>query len=519
MCSGSAAEERGAPPALRVLGVSARGRSWRRCRRPLRALTPAESRRGRSALLRGGALLVALLIPNAYGASECSLGWRVAGADVARLVCRDGDAGCDVDGRADGACRVPVAACVAACDAVRARGAAAAAVNAALGTRAAAECSREVTVRVPAGRGARLRVVGRDAAGKRAAAALGLSCRRSHGATALVVTTDFETGLLATVGVRAPHDVGHPAAPIHSDAVVRVTGGDVFVVNRFLGDNLQVLDPSRGLATRLQCSTGPGSNPHDVAVVGPHKAYVTRYDARELWIVDPSASSCAGFRLGSIDLSPWADADGLPEMDQMAVVGGRLFVSLERLDRTRRFAPAGRSRLAVIDTATDAVVTVIELTGANAFGDASGIVREPGSGKLVISEDGNILRTGDGGLERVDPETLTAEGFFLGEQDLGGNVTDFVLASPTKGYAIVLDDQLRNVLVAFDPQDRTATRRLLVRTQYLPDVALAPDGTLWVADDGLPAPGIRIFDTSTDTQRTTAAIDVGLPPFSLGFLP
>src|SRR5439155_1341833 len=205
-------------------------------------------------------------------------------------------------------------------------------------------------------------------------------------------------------------------------------------------------------------------------------------------------------------------ADGIPEMDQMALVGDRLFVSLERLDRTRRFAPAGRSRLVVLDTASDTVVGVVELSGANAFGDSSGLAREPGSGKLVVNEAGDIQRTGDGGLERVDPFTLTAEGFFVTERDLGGNITDFVLVSPTRGYAIVLDDQLRNILLAFDPSARRVTRRLLTRTQYLPDIALAPDGILWVADDGLPAPGIRLFDPLDDRELTDNVVVDGPGP-------
>jgi len=384
-------------------------------------------------------------------------------------------------------------------------------------------CTAAVPVRVRAGRRVHLLVRARDAGGHRDRARLGLACRRRpgvHAPRAVVVTTDFETGLLATVGVNPPHTVGHPSTPIHSDAVVRVAGDRVYVVNRFLGDNLQVLDPAHGLTTLLQCSTQPGSNPHDVAVLAPDKAYVTRYDAKQLWVVDPSApASCAGFLRAAVDLSPWADADGIPEMDQMAIVGDRLFVTLGRLDRSRGFVPAGHSRVAVLDTATDAVTDVIELTGANAFGDASGLVREPGTGKLVVNEPGDILRVGDGGLERVDPFTLTAEGFFVTEDDLGGNITDFVLISPTKGYAIVLDTQLRNILVAFDPSARVVTRRLLERTQYLPNIKLAPDGILWLADDGLPAPGIRLFDPRNDRELTHGAIDVGLPPFSMGFVP
>jgi DNA-binding beta-propeller fold protein YncE len=382
-------------------------------------------------------------------------------------------------------------------------------VRVALGRRA----RRAITVLLASARDVASRRVDHDR--------LRLTCTRASrpgAGRAVVVTTDFETGLLATVGVAPPHAVARLDVPIHSDAVVRTVGDRVYVVNRFLGDNLQVLDPGRGLATVLQCSTGPGSNPHDVAVVDAHKAYVTRYDRPELWIVDPEAASCAGFRQGSIDLGPYADADGLPEMDQMVRVADRLFVDVELLDRARGFAPAGPSALVVVDLATDTVVGTVTLSGANAFGDASGIVREPGSGKLLLAEAGNILRTGDGGIERVDPFALRSEGFVITEDELGGSVTDFVLVSPTRGYAVVIDDRLTNALVAFDLERRTA-RRILVRESYLPDIALGPDGLLWLADRGLPAPGIRLFDPTDDRQITGRAIDVGLPPFAMSFLP
>src|SRR3989454_9585667 len=124
-----------------------------------------------------------------------------------------------------------------------------------------------------------------------------------------------------------------------------------------------------------------------------------------------------------------------------------------------------RSTLFPYTTLFRSVVGVVELTGANAFGDSSGLAREPGSGKLVVNEAGDIQRVGDGGLERVDPFTLTAEGVSVTESDLGGNITDFVLVPPTKAYAIVIDDQLRNILLAFDPSARRVTRRLLTRTQ------------------------------------------------------
>src|SRR5262249_28210686 len=214
--------------------------------------------------------------------------------------------------------------------------------------------------------------------------------RRTPGARRVVAATDFETGRLATLALRAPRRVQYPDSPIHDDAVIRASGGRLFVVNRFLGDNIQLLDPAHGFRTQFQCSTGPGSNPNDIVVTAPDKAYVTRYGRPELWIVDPGAPpSCDGFHRGTIDLSSFADGGGLPEMSQTAVVGGRLFVSVQRLDRRRGFAPTGPSQLVVIDVATDTVITGIELHGANAFGDASGIAHEPETGRLVLATPGD----------------------------------------------------------------------------------------------------------------------------------
>jgi hypothetical protein len=339
-------------------------------------------------------------------------------------------------------------------------------------------------------------------------------------ARAVVVTTDFETGLLASVSTTPPRRVRPLDAGIHSDAVVRTSGGMVFVLNRFLGDSVQRLDPDAGLRSRWQCSTGPGSNPHDIAVVRDDQAVVSRYDRAQLWIVNPSAAGCDGFRTGTIDLGDLADADGLPEADQLAVAEGRLFVSVQRLDRARGFAPTGPSRLAVLDATTFARIAVVTLPGANAFGDASGIVREPGTGRLLLSTPGDVYAVGDGGIVAVDPVTLTAApGFLVDEVTLGGNVLDFVIAGPTKGYAIVQDARLGNHLMAFDPTGATAPRQLFARDAFLPDLALAPDGTLWLADMTFAQPGIRIFDTATDRPRLRTPLDVGLPPFSMGFVP
>ena len=91
-----------------------------------------------------------------------------------------------------------------------------------------------------------------------------------------MVVTDFQTGSFGTISLDEPH-LATPADPsrrLNSDAVVQTYGGLVYVLNRFGADNVQVLDPAHNFVTTLQCSTGAGSDPSDIAFVSPTKAYV-----------------------------------------------------------------------------------------------------------------------------------------------------------------------------------------------------------------------------------------------------
>jgi DNA-binding beta-propeller fold protein YncE len=341
-----------------------------------------------------------------------------------------------------------------------------------------------------------------------------------EGTSAFVVTTDFQTGSFAVFPVLQPDAVARNVERIHSDAVARTHGGLVYVVNRLGGDNIQAIDPAAGYATRWQCSVENGSNPHDIAFAAPDKAYVTRYERSTILIVDPTTGpDCAGFVRGTVDLSALADGDGLPEMDQAVVIGGRLFVTLQRLDRRNFFRPTSESLIAVIDVATDAVVGSITLTGTNPFAETAGLVPDPVTSKIVLAEVGEFGRLDDGGLERVDPATLTAEGFFVTEQDLGGNVTDVVLVDDHHAYAILLDAVARSRVVRFDPSARQVISTLVAADDFLVDIALGPDGqTLYLTDRTLRQPGIRRFAISDDRELAPSPIDTGLPPFDVVFV-
>lgn len=341
-----------------------------------------------------------------------------------------------------------------------------------------------------------------------------------EGTSAFVVTSDFQTGSFAVFPVLQPESVAANVERIHSDAIARVHDGLVYVVNRLGGDNVQAIDPAAGYATRWQCSVDNGSNPHDIAFAAPDKAYVTRYERASLLIVDPTTGpDCAGFVRGTVDLSQFADGDGLPEMDQAVVIDGTLFVTLQLLDRRNFFRPTDRSLIALVDVATDTVIGSIELTGTNPFAESAGLVPDPVTGALLVTEVGEFGRVDDGGVERVDPATRTVSGFFVTEQDLGGNVTDVVIVDEHHAYAIVLDEVARSRVVRFDPATRQVTATLASGDEFLVDIERGPDGgTLYLTDRTLRRPGIRRFSIADDTELQPSPIDTGLPPFDIVFV-
>jgi DNA-binding beta-propeller fold protein YncE len=310
-----------------------------------------------------------------------------------------------------------------------------------------------------------------------------------------------------------------PQRRVHSDATARVRDGLVYVVNRLFADNIQVLDPAAGFATRLQCSTGNGTNPHDIAFAGDTKAYVTLFEESQLLIVNPSArSDCSDFIRGQIDLTSVADGDGIPDMDLMAVVGDRLYVAIQRLDiNTVLRLPAANGAIAVIDTTTETLIDTIELSGENPYAATKGLTIQ--DGMLYVSQAG-LFGVMDGGIERIDLRTHRPEGYFITEEDLGGDVVDFVLISDRLAYALVSRASFDTVLVSFDPSTAQVLDTVLAVDGFtLLDIEVNDRGELFVTDRARAQDGIRIYRAADGAPLTSTPLDVGLAPFEVLFLP
>ena len=340
---------------------------------------------------------------------------------------------------------------------------------------------------------------------------------RAWAARAYVVESDFSTGSFSVVNATIKVPTCNVAS-VHSDARVRWYDGRVYVVNRFGADNIQVLDGASYALVR-QFSVGAGANPYDIAFASPTHAYVTRYESADLWIVNPAT----GAHTGTISLAALADADGIPEMDHLEMVGPLLFVSLQRVNRNAGFQPTDSSLVAVVDTRTDALVDCDAATPG-----VQGILlpRTNPVTPFVFDEPRTRLYLGcagrygvaDGGIVRVNPVSLRADGVAASEDSLGGDVLDLAWHDDERAYAIVSDPAFNTQLIRWSP---STGRR--VATLYAPggfslaDAEVTPGGEeVWVCNSSFGSPGIRVFSCATGLA-VGAPILCTLPPQGLTF--
>jgi len=344
--------------------------------------------------------------------------------------------------------------------------------------------------------------------------ALGLglpAAARAAETRAFVITSDFSNGGLSVVDL-GTHAVSADVATVYSDARERWNDGLLYVLNRFGQDNVQVIDTEHGYGTLRQFSTGNGSNPADIALIAPHKAYVTRYELASILIVDPTD----GAPLGQVSLAPFA------EMDHMIRIGSRVFVSLQRLDRNAGFQPSGVSLVAVVDADADTVIDADPVTpGTQAIvlthtDPVTRFAYDPATGRLLL---GCVGRFGvmDGGIEWIDPTAMRSLGDAITESALGGDIGALAWNGAAHSYAIVTDASFNAALVSWSAVTGLRTGTLFSPGGFsLADCDLDDRGQLWVCDNDLMAPGVYVYATATDLA-VAGPLDAGLPPSQIAF--
>jgi hypothetical protein len=334
---------------------------------------------------------------------------------------------------------------------------------------------------------------------------------------ALVVTTDYQTGSYSTVDLTTEEvikdiDIIHPDTICSFDPTTEM----VFLIQRLNSDSIVTLDPSDGFSVTGEYSVGFGSNPQDIAVVSPERAYISLYADTKMLAVHPTDGNV----VDEIDLSAYADADGLPEVSGLLYLDDKVYAVVQRLDTNNFFEPTDYSLLLVINASTGVVEDEIELTAAN---PSERLRFSSVLNRLVLIETGSYMSLDDGGIELFNPEDKCLSGLLVTESALGGNIVDVVIASESKGFAIIGVSNGATAsthLVSFDLSTGDKIKDILTSEEWAYDtIEMSPDGQeLWVSDRTSTSPGIRIFDAASDSQKTSSPIDVGLPPGSICFV-
>ncbi|MEZ4367459.1 MAG: hypothetical protein R2939_14465 [Kofleriaceae bacterium] len=328
-------------------------------------------------------------------------------------------------------------------------------------------------------------------------------------ARVVAVAGDFAaSGILSTIGVPSlavDPDLASGAAS--QDPVVRALGDRLYVVNRFGVDNVTILDRD-DLSLVGQHTTGTGSNPQDVAVVGS-KLYVAALGSAGLVVLDLASAGA----LSTVDLSSLDPADGLPNCTSIIAVGDELVVTCGVLDDADPFlTPRGPGVVAIVDPDTDTLTTSAPLPAANPVGWLRAV---PGVG-VVAGLVPSYSDFSEGCLAAIATTPSLAVSCLVTNEVLGGYANAYDVAGDSLWIAVAGFDAAFNGFGALRRYDLTTDA--LDATAYSPagqviiDLAVCPGGEVAVTD--APAggtSGVRLYDAGGD-ELTSAALSIGLPP-------
>lgn len=352
-------------------------------------------------------------------------------------------------------------------------------------------------------------------------------------------TASYDSGAVSLVASAAPFTALNGLPPSDTaDIFVRSGGDHYFVIQRYGANRVLRYDAaSPGAPVWTYSSDDPDeapaqSNPSDLLIVSDTKAYLLRYGSGTLWVVDPSASSEAGFKKAEIDLSHY-DVDGVPETTAGLLKDGKLYIALQRLEN---FAANKGSYIAVIDTASDTEVRTgasdaalkgIELPMRN----ISGLAAIPGSSKILAFAPGDYgsfpdyVPAYDGGIAAVDTNGYAVSVVIDdgdGDAHPYGQIGAVATVTGDRAYFIgstgFAADQ---TLYRFDPGAVTPTPVAVSGFGPLALGALAvdPSGRLWVGRTDSSAPGVAILGFANGTETTVKErVDTQLIPINIDFV-
>jgi len=338
-----------------------------------------------------------------------------------------------------------------------------------------------------------------------------------HTVVIATVAGDFSAGQLATVS--ADGTVTDAIFPTTTDPVVEVDGDRVILLDRSSENTVRVYDAADWSAPLVELSTGDGSNPQDAAFCGD-VLVVSTYAGTSLGLYD----GATGLSRGALDLSPYADADGVPEAD--AIVrgpDGHLYVSLNKLDTSALpwTSADGSGTIVRVDCET------VTITEDWTVGPNPSISPHPADPNTILVRTGDYYNDDysvklDGALQTFDPVAGTVSEPLLTEAAFGYNLGS--LAGNRGGHAmLVADDAYSWTVFCLDLTTFEATPTTAVDS-FIGDAVTAPDGTAWIAYRqgyaGSGAPVIAgLVAWNPETCMSADPVSTLFPPYSLAIAP
>jgi hypothetical protein len=350
--------------------------------------------------------------------------------------------------------------------------------------------------------------------------------------TQLVVTsTDFNTGAVGLVDTQS-RSVSPDLALASSDAVPFVVGGRVFVINRFGFDYIDELDPDDQLALIHEWSISSATpanqdvpaNPHALALDPEGHAWVPLHGAPELQRFEfPTLHAAQVHAEFALDLSSFADADGIPELSRTISCGEIMFVSAERIDRSQ-WIPAAQTLL--IPLRTGPTPALFEFDAEQPGPDAIrllGVGVGPWRLDPADPDDHTILLL-NSGLERIDLAIGTSEWVVPQQlfEDHGYDrlqLSGFDLDSSGRAWISAATEDFASFRL-LRVELSGPTPELVIEFEGLQSVSGALEivaDKAWFADTTIGASGLRVFDLSQSpiTELSESPLPVGLPPMNL----
>ena len=285
------------------------------------------------------------------------------------------------------------------------------------------------------------------------------------------VAPDFSSSAISIISVDpkdGPRIVLNNQLPsATSDITVDAYGEYYYRFGKFQADNITKVAVNSPNTPIWQYTTNDagesGSNPYDLVFVSSEKAYLLRYGAAKAWIVNPSTTTEGGFKIGDLDLSAYADGDGVPEMAKGVIANDKLFIIMQRLDDV--FCPSNTAYMAVFDVETNTEIDTGKGEGSKKgiplpINNPLTIQYVPGNNMIYVQGIGSYPGTCDpkydytGGIVSINPQTYAVKTVVddgTAETHPYGSISGMLVSSPVKGYLAGYDGWGDNTLYPFNP--------------------------------------------------------------------